>query len=70
MVELFSTQLIKVGNSYGLLVPNAIVKRYGLKPKEKLKVALLKEDKKALLEAWGMAQGTQPFIRDKKSREF
>lgn len=71
LVELFSTQLIKVGNSYGFLVPMEIVKKEKLKLKDEIQVTVMKKDRSDLLKYWGIAKNVKTkFERDKSVREF
>ena len=55
MVEL-KTELRKWGNSFGLVVPKAIVRKEKLKTHQKITVLLLKESN-TLKKTFGMAKG-------------
>ena len=54
MVEL-RTEVKRWGNSFGLIIPNEIVRREKLKPKQKVTVLLLKESN-VLKKTFGMAK--------------
>ena len=71
MSEVFEAKLRKVGSSFGVLIPNKVVKRNGKKLGETVKLSMLEEDKeKAIREGFGLAKGSGEFKRPSSFRKF
>lgn len=72
MGEIFESTIRPLGSSACVLIPKEQLEAEGLKIGDKIEVALLRHrDPAEVDEAFGMAKNfTEPFVRDKKTREF
>lgn len=70
-MEAFETQIRRVGNSYGVLVPKHVIDELGAKEGDTVEVALIpvREDRER---AWrrlvGFAPHSPPFERERRDR--
>lgn len=63
--QMFKTKLRHVGTSFGVLIPQKLVKKSKFKVGEEVEVAVLKKRKVDLIEkAFGIAKGAKQFKRD------
>ncbi len=65
---MFETEVRQVGTSLGILIPSKVVKHNHLKPGKKITVALMPINEKAIKEAFGMARGAGPYVKEKWSK--
>ncbi|MCI0503370.1 hypothetical protein L0Y65_01510 [Candidatus Micrarchaeota archaeon] len=72
MGEVFESTIRPLGSSACVLIPKEQLEEKGLKIGDKIEVALIRHRDPAEIEqAFGMAKDfTEPFARDKKTREF
>jgi antitoxin component of MazEF toxin-antitoxin module len=67
--QIFKTKLRKVGTSFGVLIPNRLIKTSKFKVGEEVEIALLKKQRIDLIEkAFGIAKGAKPFRRENADR--
>ena len=72
MNDIFRAKLRKIGSSIGILVPQEQLIALKANIGDEIEVALLKHrDPKEIDQGFGMAKDfTEPFERDKKTRNF
>ncbi len=68
MGESFETKVRAVGTSLGVLIPKDIAKEMNIRKGEKVRIGILKENKKVIDELFGSAKGAKPFERDHRDR--
>nr|MDO8098861.1 AbrB/MazE/SpoVT family DNA-binding domain-containing protein [Candidatus Njordarchaeota archaeon] len=69
MPELFKTKVRRVGTSLGVLIPKELARRHKIREGEEVQVGLLRESRLKLIEkAFGIAEGAEPFERDRTDR--
>jgi len=67
--QVFKAKLRKVGTSFGVLIPNRMIKRNRFKAGEEVEMALIKKQRIDLIEkAFGMAKGAGSFRRENVDR--
>ena len=72
MSDVFQTKLRKIGSSVGVLIPKEKLVSLNVDVGDEIEVALLKHRSvEEIMEGFGSARHfKEPFVRDKKTREF
>jgi len=68
-LDTFEGKVRKVGTSFGVIIPNEVIKGERIKKDEIVKVAIIKKDFSLLDKAFGSVKAG-PFKRDHSDREF
>ena len=66
-MEVFESKVRQVGSSFGVLIPNEVMKEDNIKKNQEVKVAIIKKDLSLLEKEFGSTK-TKPFVRDHKDR--
>lgn len=66
---MFKAKVRKVGTSFGILIPNELIKEQKLREGQEVQVSVLsKKDLSKVFEGFGAARGAKPFKRDRRDR--
>ena len=68
MPEIIETKVRRVGTSFGVLLPNELIKREGITEGQNIEITILKRNLHLLKRAFGKAKGAEPFEREHKDR--
>lgn len=72
MGETVKTTLLKIGNSYGVIIPSKIIKKLHIQKGEKITITIPSIERKKrnelLKELAGSEYGKESFTREKKDR--
>lgn len=69
MTQIFKTKIIRIGKSFGVLIPKKVLKQNKIKPGDEIKMSLLnKENSEVIEKLMGIAKGARPFKRENTDR--
>lgn len=71
MTTVFETKIRHIGNSYGVIIPNNILKEIGAENGDTLKITIAIDEKqkmKAIKKITGICKGKRSFERDRGDR--
>lgn len=66
-MKIFEGKVRQVGSSFGVLIPNEIVRGAKIRNKQIVQVAILKRDLSLLEKSFGSVK-TKPFVREHRNR--